>query len=422
MSVLKNISVVWSLLHTLVLFGLLFESRYSKKKTIIITSIFITPLIIINFIATLVTDMDTYMSMILFTLTLPSLILFWIIAKKRDGRFFFTFCLMDTISLEIIYLTNIIEFYIPGDSTIFLFVSRLLIFPILEIIIYKKLRTVYLEVQKHTKKGWSAFAAISALFYVYIIVATSYPTMVTSRPEYIPGTIILFILMPVIYINIFKTLFHQHQIHIINEQKSILTLQMSNMKKRIDEFSETNNHFRMERHDFRHKMQTIANLIEGEHYDELRNLVIEYSIAAKSFIPVKYCDNAIIDAVLASYLQSAKDTKVSVGISLPEKMPVNASELATVIANALENAIIACQALPEDKRMIEIKILSKPCFMLQIKNTFNGNVTFDSEGIPVTKEEGHGYGTKSIVAFCNNNNAFYEFKAEGNIFSLRITL
>lgn len=34
MTILKEFSVIWSLIHTLVMFLFLFESRYSKKKTL----------------------------------------------------------------------------------------------------------------------------------------------------------------------------------------------------------------------------------------------------------------------------------------------------------------------------------------------------------------------------------------------------
>ena len=59
--------------------------------------------------------------------------------------------------------------------------------------------------------------------------------------------------------------------------------------------------------------------------------------------------------------------------------------------------------------------------MLQISNSFPGAVEFDSNGLPISHEEGHGFGTRSIAAFCEKYGAFYEFKAVGDTFYLRIT-
>ena len=103
---LREISLLWSMIHTLVLFFLLFEPRYTKKKTRLISYATMIPLIIINSILALFINADTMGMALLVTLSIPNLIVFWILAKNRDGRFFFTFCLVDTMVLEIIYNTN----------------------------------------------------------------------------------------------------------------------------------------------------------------------------------------------------------------------------------------------------------------------------------------------------------------------------
>ena len=85
MTLLKDISIMWSLIHTLVLFMLLFESRYSKKKTLTITLTTMIPLIIVNFILFVFMGFNRYGSLMLLTLSLPSLIVFWFLSKHRDG-------------------------------------------------------------------------------------------------------------------------------------------------------------------------------------------------------------------------------------------------------------------------------------------------------------------------------------------------
>ena len=94
--------------------------------------------------------------------------------------------------------------------------------------------------------------------------------------------------------------------------------------------------------------------------------------------------------------------------------------LATALANTLENAIHACEKIEQPKRYIEVKSITHPRFMLQVKNSFDGIVAFDEEGIPLAAKKGHGFGTRSIATFCNKNNAFYEFSAEENDFITRM--
>ena len=186
MELLKDISVIWSLIHTLVMFLLLFESRYPKKKTMTITLATMVPLIVINFLLFVLLGFEKYGTLMLLTLSLPSCVVFWFLAKHRDGRFFFTFCMVDTTVLEIVYITNILNHYLTPNTYISMFIIRLLIYPLIELWAYKKLRPMFLDVQRHIKKGWGIFAIIGVLFYVAITLLMTYPTPVTERPEYIP--------------------------------------------------------------------------------------------------------------------------------------------------------------------------------------------------------------------------------------------
>lgn len=422
MTILRDLSAAWCMLHTLIIFVFLFESRFTRKTTAIITIATMTPLCILNFVGFLMLGAEEYGQILIFTCTLPSLIVFWILAKHRDGRFLFTFCLADTISLEILCLSNILDFYFAGESFILMFVLRIIAYPLIEWLFYKKIRTVYLDVQTHSKKGWYVFAAISAIFYVSITLMMSYPTLITQRPEYLPSFLLLLLLMPLLYFHILSTLRHQQKMHQIAQEENILRLQAANMRSRIEEYSIADERFRVERHNFRHKMQTIAALADSGRYSELKELVEQYSEAIEETRVTRYCSNAVIDAVLSSYLQQAarKGIQVNAAIQLPDELPVSEAELAAVFANAIENAINACEKLEIQDRRMDVQSLTAPRFMIQISNSFDGNVEFGDDCIPISHKPGHGLGTRSIAAFCEKHGAYYEFKAEDKKFSLRI--
>lgn len=63
----------------------------------------------------------------LLTATLPSLIYFWIVAKDRGGRFFFTFCLVDTIMIWVMMVTGLID-YAVGSEGLVNFILRMICF------------------------------------------------------------------------------------------------------------------------------------------------------------------------------------------------------------------------------------------------------------------------------------------------------
>lgn len=299
-------------------------------------------------------------------------------------------------------------------------VSRLLIFPVIEVLIIKFLRPIYLEVQDANKHRWGHFSFIGIIFFTFIMVFVNYPSPITERPEgYLP-LIIIFILMPTVYLDIIFTLQQQLQMSQMAQQENILKLQTNHVIARVEELAKANEHFREERHNYRHKMKTIASLVARRQYEDLELLVNDYSETIKKTKVIRYCDNAILDAVLSTYLSQAesKGIRLDLGFDFPEQINVNITELATVFANAIENAIQACEKLPAEKRFIDIKAISKPRFMVMIKNSFDGTIEFDENGIPVNRTDEHGFGTRSIVAFCEKHNAFWRFVVEGNEFAL----
>lgn len=232
-----------------------------------------------------------------------------------------------------------------------MFAVRLVLCPLLAWVVYKWVRPLYLELQSTVRKGWYLFTAIALIFYVMLSMSISVPTMITQRLEQLPVFVLQLILLPTIYIHIFGTLRHQQAMHKITEQENILKLQVAGTAARMDEYSAANEKFRVERHDFRHKMQTIAGMVEKGQFAELRTLALEYNENSRETPVRQYSTYPVIDAVLSSYLQKAegKEIRVSAALSFPDPLPMNETELATVFANAIENAVNACEKLPEEK-------------------------------------------------------------------------
>ena len=102
MTVLRDFSIMYASMFSLVVFMTLFESRLSKKKTVTLTLTLMVPLMIANFVLMFIVGIEKMNTLVLLTCSLPSLCFFWFIAKNRDGRFFFTFCFSDSLMLWII--------------------------------------------------------------------------------------------------------------------------------------------------------------------------------------------------------------------------------------------------------------------------------------------------------------------------------
>ena len=105
---------------------------------------------------------------------------------------------------------------------------------------------------------------------------------------------------------------------------------------------------------------------------------------------------------------------------MPEELRVSCKELSVVFANAIENAVNAVKELPEDMRVVQIKRISRPQLMLQIRNPIGSPVHFGKDSIPVASGDGHGIGTWSIEQYCQKNNAVSEYFIEDGWFVFRL--
>ena len=92
------------------------------------------------------------------------------------------------------------------------------------------------------------------------------------------------------------------------------------------------------------------------------------------------------------------------------------------MANALENAIHANLELSPEGREIRCKMVGSPGVMLEISNPYTGEISFDSSGLPVAQQEGHGIGVQSISAFCRKNGAVCQFDQSDGWFRFRLVL
>lgn len=139
----------------------------------------------------------------------------------------------------------------------------------------------------------------------------------------------------------------------------------------------------------------------------------------------RYCTEPVLNAVFSSFEQQAKKDGIEfrVQVKLPKVSDLNMTELAVVISNALSNAADACLAAPEEKpRKILVSINSRGGqIAAEIRNTCYVPVRFDENNIPVSeKGEGHGVGTKSMMAFARRTDAFLTFEEKDGWFTVRM--
>lgn len=251
MTVLRDLSILWSLFHILILFMLLYRSRYSRRKTFLLTGLIMSLLILLNMTGVIYYGTEVVGKIFILTCTIPSLIFFWFISKDKGGKFFFTFCMADTVAYWIIAVTNLLDFYLGGEQYILMFISRLLLFPLIEWVAVRYLRKPYMELQESVAGGWGVYAGMTTLYYLLLAVIGNFPVIITKRPQELPAFMLILLLMPLTYATIFVAMYRQFQLYrkqqterILQEQKNMLETQLENQQ-----------HIRKMKHDMKGQIQ-----------------------------------------------------------------------------------------------------------------------------------------------------------------------
>ncbi len=357
------------------------------------------------------------------TISAPGVIVTFLIADESLSRH--VFCCLSELLLSlylIVGVTQLTALFGGGTVTDTLLLPAAYLAVILLEVFF--LRNIFLNIADTVSGGWGILAMIPCSFFLLVMVLALYPAHYTQNESFpmlfaLSGAVLL-----IVYYAIFQYLWLQYRYRMEEQDRDLLRLQITNIRKQAKDAERRAEEVRNARRDIRQVLSAVAGFAEEGDANAILDYIKEASVRSDTPAPVRYCDDPILNATLTAYLGRAERSGITVeqSLSFPETLPVDSAELAICFSNALENAINACEMLPEGQRKIVIRCIHKPQFMFEVENTCRGRVSFGRNGLPQSHRAGHGIGTRSITAFCEKYNAFCSFSAEDGLFKLVIAL
>ena len=113
---------------------------------------------------------------------------------------------------------------------------------------------------------------------------------------------------------------------------------------------------------------------------------------------------------------------MTVDVKLPDSLSLSDTEICSLLSNALENAILASEKIPDkNERNIQLRMYSKNNKLcIDIRNRYHNEPVFH-QGMPVSKEQGHGVGTKSMAQIVDKHGGAYQFSVMDGWFIFQAT-
>lgn len=397
--------------------------KKSHKRNLLILGGYVVYAVVFSCLSLRFLGFVTFLRSAVFTVSLPGVAAIYMAADTSIPRHIFKCLSQLLLSLYLIISMTLLNTLLGGS----LLSSAILLFFAYTAMIFLEfffLRTYFLDMIEIITKGWGILTLIPSSFLLFVMVLVLHPVHYTQNPSfvilfYMTGSVIL-----IIYYAVFQYLRTQYQYQIDEQNREILEVQMQGIKKHAEDTKRNAEEVRRIWQDTHRMLSGIAALAREGNAEAILSFVAESSALNPLTAPAHYCSDPILNATLTAYLSRAENSGITIDLHLaiPEILPVDSAELSICFANALENAIKACEELPRNERKIILRCIHKPAFMFEIENPYKGRITFGRNGLPISTKTGHGLGTRSIMAFCEKHNAFYDFSAEGGWFRVMITL
>ena len=397
------------------------DSRLSRRKTVLAvygTTVLVMAALILIYC---VWGVETAVRLYSLAVHLPSLVLFTCLSRYRGWRLVFQILSIILFCMVIQHTAGLV-YYLSGKWDWALVLAYVLITPLVLWFLLRFLRPLFLEILLELRHGWWLICLVMAAYYgIVIYLIPGYVGRDLSSTVLKPAVTLLMMGFYTVLMLLFSSIRKEME---TRHSAQLSALQLSALQNRMEAVRTAEESIRTERHDLRHRLQTVTELVARGEQEKALDFLDKAQQRLDEHKTAHWCRPPVLDAVFSAYFEQAQrqGVRVDAKIALPDMLPVDEGELAIVFANALENSIHACMELPQEKRELYCKVIARPGLMLEIGNPYTNKVRFDDKGLPISEQEDHGLGVQSISSFCQKYGAVYQFEASDGWFRLRMVL
>ena len=183
------------------------------------------------------------------------------------------------------------------------------------------------------------------------------------------------------------------------QQYALFVSQAADMENHISEVEKLYRDIRSLKHDMENHMMVLESLYREnereaakQYVEKLREQLRDNMFSVKS-------GNPVTDVILTEKGKKIEEKGISFRCDFhyPKGTKVDAFDISVILNNALTNAIEAVEKIGEkrDEKELFIRVISyrnKNVYMIEIKNSFFGELVRGEDQLPVTTKEGEGHG------------------------------
>ncbi len=201
------------------------------------------------------------------------------------------------------------------------------------------------------------------------------------------------------------------------------------IRARIHEAEQFYTRIRQLKHEMRGHMTNIKALASRGEYASLEDYISKMDESISGFELTLQTGNPVTDVIVNDTRRRSLDLGIrfQVEFHYPDPVAYDAFDVGIILQNLLQNAVEACGKVSAGERFIVLTGKRKGrFFLIEVKNSFAGEVIFGQDGLPVTtKQEDapmHGIGLANVRREAGKYFGELELNAEQQIFSAAVLL
>jgi two-component system sensor histidine kinase AgrC len=205
----------------------------------------------------------------------------------------------------------------------------------------------------------------------------------------------------------------------LERERDMLDAQFRMARTEIESLRQMQQNAAAYRHDMRHHLALLQALASKGQIEEIKDYLSTAQSDIDAITPIRFCENETVNLILSSFSAKAKNLGITLTIDaiLPDTLAISDTELCSLLSNALENAVQAAKDIPKiEKRIVRLRLFSKNNKLcIDIRNICQTEPRFH-DGLPISKGEGHGFGTKSMAYIVEKHGGVYRFSVQDGFF------
>ena len=201
------------------------------------------------------------------------------------------------------------------------------------------------------------------------------------------------------------------------------------IRARIHEAEQFYTRIRGLKHEMRGHLTNIKGLAQSGEYASLEDYIAKMDESMSGFELTLQTGNPVTDVIVNDIRRRSLDLGIrfQAEFHYPDPGAYDAFDVGIILQNLLQNALEACEKVSEGERFIVLTGKRKGrFFLIEVKNSFSGEVVFGQDGLPVTtKQEDapmHGIGLANVRREAEKYMGELELKAVQQEFSATVLL